>query len=293
MSTSGARIVDRGYQHYAGVRLGLGHAFWTMLRGAILRAMGLRRKLGPVTVLKWLLLLIPYGPVIVFLFLSAGSGAPTPAYPTFYENLGMAYIIFTALVAPDMLCQDRRERVLTLYFAAPITRPLYLLAQWLALTVLLLALTLLPMLVLFAGQAVLSDSVATFLHDRAGDLGRLVLAGGLVGLYYGTFAIAVASFSDRRTYAAGAYVGLLLVTGAAASIVAQGFTFSGHARFALLDLLNLPIRAARWILGEAPESPTVHYVPSVSGWAYVAACLGVTALSLLLAGWRYLRVRDS
>ncbi|MGH2344573.1 MAG: hypothetical protein ACRDG4_05065, partial [Chloroflexota bacterium] len=149
----GARIVDRGYRRYEGRRLGRGHAFRVMLRAGLTRGMGIRRPVRT-KLLPWLLLLVANAPSVISL--AAYEVDPThaslpPAYP---ELLGsgafqILLLLFAAVTAPDLLCPDRRERVLALYFAAPITRTQYALARVGSVMTLLLGLALVPGLVLF------------------------------------------------------------------------------------------------------------------------------------------------
>ena len=63
---TGARIVDRGYQHYTGKRLGTAHAVWAMIRGALQRGLGIRRP-ARTKILPWLLIVAVYVPVLILL----------------------------------------------------------------------------------------------------------------------------------------------------------------------------------------------------------------------------------
>ena len=65
-TSGGARIVDRGYQHYQGTRLGSTHALWVMTRAAMRRAMGIRRS-GRAKIMPWLLMLGAFVPVVITL----------------------------------------------------------------------------------------------------------------------------------------------------------------------------------------------------------------------------------
>jgi hypothetical protein len=184
-----------------------------------------------------------------------------------------------------MLCTDRRERVLSLYFAAPITRLHYIGARCAALIALLLGLTLLPALILFAGYALLANSAADYVRDHAADLGHLAMGGGLFALYYGMLAMAVSSFTDRRAYAGGAFLGLLLVSSAAGNILARRVQFAHHEQFVLVDLLRAPLQTVNWFF----DQPLAF---DVSGWAFLGITLGVMVLSLALVAYRYLRGGD-
>jgi len=288
-SGGGARIVDRGYQHYQGTRLGSTHAFWVMTRAAMRRAMGIRRS-GRAKIMPWLLMLGAFVPVVITLAIRvmtpAGSFTQSPlSYTSTLGSDTLFFILFAGLAAPDLVCADRRERVLALYFAAPITRLQYPLAQLLALVLLLLVMTLGPGLALFIGNTVLADSAAVYLRDHAGDLGHLALAAALMAAFYGALAMAVAAFTDRRAYASGAFLGLMLVSSVAGGIVGQGMRFAGHERFILLDLINLPVQTARWIFGEPLRL-------NLEGWAYLAASLALVAVGLALTAWRYLGGRE-
>ena len=158
--TTAARIVDRGYQHYGGARLGSLHVVWAMTRSALAAGMGIRRPFYA-KILPWALVLLVHVPVIVLLavhVLNRESQTALPSYPELASGaFALLYLLFAAVVGPDMFCPDRRDRVLALYFTSPITRAHYVMARMGALALLLLALTLTPMLCLFVGNALLAS----------------------------------------------------------------------------------------------------------------------------------------
>src|SRR5579871_1624697 len=286
-ASANARIIDRGYQHYDGVRLGQGHSEWVMLRAALLRGLGLRRNFRN-KIMPWLLIIIGFLPPVVILGIQiiVGQALASP-YARLYPRIDVVFILFAGLVAADLICADRRERVISLYFSAPITRLLYVAAQVIGLVLLLLLLTLLPYAILFFGQALLAPAFATFVSDNWTDLRSVLLGGTLIAFFYGTLAMAVASFTDRRTYATGGFLGLVLVTGIAGGLLASPRLqhFSGHEWFSLIDLFNLPINATNWLLGKTAELP-------LDGVAYLWGSLAVIVISLALVAWRYLKVSD-
>ncbi len=290
-----ARIVDRGYQHYTGTRLGPNHGFWVMLRAAMRRILGIRRPTRA-KVLPWLLIVAAYAPVIIILgvrLLIPGSGrAPLPGYSFIISNSisVILFVLFAGLIAPDLLCLDRRERVLSLLFAAPITRLSYVAAQVAALTIVMLLLTLGPALLLYGGNIALADAAGTYVRDHLEDLLHVLASGGLLALYYSAVSLAIASFTDRRPYASGIFLGLMLVSGVVANVllrVSRGASgaSAGQDWFALLDLVYTPLRVVRRLFG-APLYPNLGG-PSIGG-----AVAGITIVSLALIVWRYLRLRD-
>lgn len=292
-----ARIVDRGYQHYGGPRLGQGHAWWVLARASARRGLGIRRSIKA-KILPWLLIVTSLLPVVVLLavrIFGSKAGVKVPTYGSFYDSITVLFLLFAGLIAPDLICPDRRERVITLYLASPLTRLGYVGAQVAALSALLGLLTLLPSLLLFIGNTLLADSAATYFGDHLADLGHIVLAGLLLALFYGSLALAIASFTDRRAYASGAFLGVVLVSATAGSILSEQMHFAGHERFALLNLPQLPIRAVRWLFGDSIDSnasTTALLSGSVDGVAFLVVSAGVIALSIGLFVWRYLQLRD-
>jgi hypothetical protein len=127
---------------------------------------------------------------------------------------------------------------------------------------------------------------ATFVSNNWSDLRSVLLGGALIAFFYGTLAMAVSAFTDRRAYATGGFLGLVLVSSIAGTILASPrLHFSGHERYSLIDLLSMPINATQWLLGKAAELP-------LDGSTYLWGSLIVIVISLLLLGWRYLKVSD-
>src|SRR5579859_27836 len=150
-----AYIADRGYHHYDGVRLGLLHSLWVIIWGAIFRAMGMRRPFRT-KLMPWALLLASYAPAVFVLGIRivAGSLSKTlepsdSVYTSLLLYAQLSVLLFAGLAAPDVLCPDRRERVLSLYFVAPITRLHYILAKLTGIVLLLIAMTVVPVLIYF------------------------------------------------------------------------------------------------------------------------------------------------
>ena len=119
-------VYDRGYRPYDGPRGGRGAATFALYKASIRRALGLRRswrqKVAPFVLL---------GIVTIPAIVNVGIGYVTRDQPlvdrieiiTYREYVGVssALLLFVALVAPDVICPDRRQRVLPLMFARPLT----------------------------------------------------------------------------------------------------------------------------------------------------------------------------
>jgi len=290
--SAGARIVDRGYQHYTGARLGPRHALWVMTGATVRRALGIRMSVRA-KILPWLLILAAFVPAVILLAIRIilHGVAPLPGYDALYNQTSILFVLFAATIAPDLLCPDHRQRVLSLYFAAPITRLHYVGARIIGMILVLLLLTLVPMLLLFSASALLADSAAGYVQSHAGDLWRLVASGGLLALYYGAVALAVSAFTDRHAYATGAYLGLLLVSAAAVGVLLRTLGYKGHEWIELLGLAALPVRAVDLLFAGGGGGGGINNDP-INVWGYLGASLAVIVVSLGLLVWRYVRLRD-
>ena len=122
-----ARILDRGYRRYDGPRRGIGGSITTLVVHSIQRALGLRRTVWA-KVLPFGGALIAYLPAVVFVGVVALVPVDEleadylPSYGDYYGFIITAIMVFVALVAPEVLCTDRRSGMLGKESAAPIAR---------------------------------------------------------------------------------------------------------------------------------------------------------------------------
>ena len=125
-------VYDRGYRPYDGPRGLRGAATFALFKASIRRALGIRRswrqKIAPFVLL---------GVVTIPAVVNVGIGYVTRdridklEIITYRDYVGVssALLLFVALVAPDVMCPDRRQRVLPLMFARPLTGVDYVVAK--------------------------------------------------------------------------------------------------------------------------------------------------------------------
>ena len=89
-----------------------------------------------------------------------------------YVGVSTALLLFVALAAPDVVCPDRRQHVLPLIFARPLTGVDYVLAKVGAITTILFAFSFLPQVVLFVGNMLVSDSALDYFTGNSTCSGR-------------------------------------------------------------------------------------------------------------------------
>jgi len=274
---SDARILDRGYRRYEGPRRGVAGAVGSLARHSALRALGLRRsfwaKLLPLASVG-----IAYVPALVFVGIAAllpdqlrqGSDL-LPSYAGYYGFITAAIVLFVALVGPEVLCPDRRHRMLGLYLASPLTRDTYLVAKVLAVVPVLALVTLGPPLLLLVGLTFADagpDSPGAF----AADLVRIIVGGLVISAAYTAVSLAVASFTDRRPVASAGVILVLLVSSVATVALVAG---GASERLFLLNLGAVPFELVQRIYGERGEMDvaTVELVLANLAWTLGAAAL--------------------
>lgn len=277
-----AQIFDRGYRTYDGVRTGVPGAIKTVVFQSIRAVLGLgrsaRHKVIPVVVI-----LMSFVPAIVFVGLAAllpedlGNDF-LPTYAEYYGFVITALFLFTAFVAPELLCTDRRSGMLGVYLASPLDRTTYLAAKLLAVMSLLAIVTVGPTLLLlialsFEGSG--PDGIVNFFET----LGRIALAGVVVSLYFSAISMAVSSTTDRKGAATATTLGLF-VGSAAVSTALTGFDYSTY--FRLGNLLVLPTELTFRIHSEPGE------------WRNIEASLmwlATIGIIVVCVAWVWLRYR--
>ena len=166
--------------------------------------------------------------------------------------------MFVAITAPDIICPDRRQRVLPLLFARPLTGVDYVIAKVGALFTILFAFSFLPQVVLFVGQALVSNGALDYTRDNADVLWKVPVAVALLAAFYSVLGVAIASLTSRRIVAGASFIGLFLVSSITAGVLTGDVEdkATGSAA-ALINVLGLPLYLRDLVfLGHIdPESP--------------------------------------
>jgi ABC-2 type transport system permease protein len=217
-------VYDRGYRGYEGTRGGRRASRGALFLASIRRALGIRRswrqKVAPAV-----LLAIATVPAIVFVgvgYVTRDTPASDFEWITYRDYVGVStYLLaFVALTAPDIMCPDRRQRVLPLIFARPLTGADYVIAKVGAMFALVFAFGFLPQVVLFIGQMLVSeDGALRYARDNAEVLWQVPIAVAVLAIYYASISIAVSSFTTRRIIAGATIIGALLISGIVSEIL--------------------------------------------------------------------------
>jgi len=287
-SRAGA-VYDRGYRPYQGPRGGRRAAVLALWKASMRRAVGIRRtwrqKFLPASLLA--IVTVPAVVNVGIGYVTRNSPLEDFEFFTYREYVGVssALLLFVAVCAPDVVCPDRRQRVLPLVFARPLTGTDYALAKLAAIATLVFAFGFLPQMLLFAGQALVSRGAFDYVRDNAEVLWQVPVAVAALAVYYAAFALALASLTSRRVVAGATVLGLFLVTSVVAAILDETGALGG--RGGIVNLAGLPLYVRDLIfLGHLDPFEPLGGVPG-AGALVLCAYLTVLTGSVWVLLWRY------
>ena len=284
MTDSGAQIFEQGYRRYEGPRLGQSASIRSLAIHSALRALGLRRtvwaKLLPIATV-----LIAYVPAAIFVGIAAlipdtitRNVEIIPKYADYFGSITAAILLFVAIVGPEVLCSDRKNGMLGMYLASPLTRETYLLAKVLAVLPVLGLVTIGPQLLLLIGRT-LVDAGPNGPGDFVLLLLRAIVSGIVVSALYTAISLAAASLTDRRAVASAGVILLLLVSSGVTNALVENA--NTNKRIYLVNLFLLPFELVHRIYGERGDQPAIQTASLVA--AFIAWVAGAAAIVV----WRY------
>lgn len=273
-------IYDQGYRPYEGRYGGRSEALWTMVWSDFQRALGIKKsgwyKFGLAVLIAFIVI-----PAIIFAFivyfssnLQIGQLEPRVFLSAYYDWTNTWLLILGAMIASDLLCNDRRYRVLPLYLARPIENYDYLLAKSAALFGFLFFVSLVPALGILATKVFLTENAIQFLGTHGRDVGATLLSSLIYPVFYGSFAMAVSSLTVSRNYAAWGAIGIVILSG----LIAAPLYLATHNDY--LSLINFSqivagaknalygVTANEWVrIFDAKIETTL---PSLDPWVYAS-----------------------
>lgn len=280
-------IYDRGYQHYLGKRLGRWHAIWALAVYSIKRAMGIKKS-WTAKVIPIILYLAVVGTVLVVIGIQAFAGDAANDVMSFPDYFSFIYLIqgaFVATIAPEMLCGDRRENVLSLYFSRAITRWDYVIAKLIATAILTMTISTVPAVILWLFRQLLADAPLHALRTNADELLKVIVVGTLIAGLLGCGGLVISSFTGRKSIATAViFVGYAVLEGLVNGLMAAS---SERVRdyLALLSPGRLLNEMALKMFGRWEIADMDH---TGFDWpVYVAAALGWIVLGIVVMAWRY------
>ena len=279
--TTEARVADVAFSRYDGERSGRWAAIWSLARWSALRALGARRswkaKIIPVA-----LTLLAFAPALVILGFRAlfGTSSLTRSvanalpYANYASAISVVILVYSVILIPELVCPDRRDRTLSLYFSTAIGRSDYVIGKILAAVLPLCALTLLPPLLLYVGNLLFAVHPVGYLENHPGDPFRIIGGGLVIAITYGLIGLAISSLTSRRAFAVGGYLAFLAIPTIIGGVLAHALN---ERYLRLLAFAAAPQQTSRGLYPGYTDRGNIS--PGV--WASVSIELIVVAIAVL------------
>jgi ABC-2 type transport system permease protein len=292
-------VFDIGYQRYTGPREGRARARLAVFKDGVRTALGLGRG-ARAKVLPWgfIGILVSVGLIMAMIAGAASRivGAANveqlnlPSHSDLYGITSIILFVFAAVVAPELLCRDRREGVIHLYLVRPLTGSDYIVARWAAFMVVMVAATWLPQFGLLVGLAMGAPAPVDYLREHWLDIPKFLAAGVAMAAYTTTLALLTASFTTRRAYASVFLVGLFVITTPFTTGLASEIGGTAGQWISMFNLTNIPVHVNDLIFGEVSEITEHAPAGAFSGAVLVSWYLAWTLVPGAVLWWRYRRL---
>ena len=320
MTQARGEVFDLGYQHYEGPREGRMRSRKALWVNGVRTALGLGRS-PRAKVLPVLLFIAAMTPAVVLALVASridvlvGPGAEVdlPSHADYYQIVSIILLLFSAIVAPELLCPDRRDGVIHLYLVRPLTATDYVAGRWQAFLSITLAIVYAGQVILFVGLVLAAAEPLDYLRDHWLDVPHFLAAGFVVALFTTTVPLAVSAFTTRRAYAAAFVIALYLISAPVAGVLTACQAEEGgeggeviqiyestdrcetiggdYAKwFALIDIGRIPIHVNDLIFAEQNESQVAKLVRELPPGVSIGWYLLFTAGPGLALWWRYRRI---
>ena len=296
-SGAAGTVFDIGYQRYTGDREGRNRSRRAVFKDGVRAALGLGRGHRAKT-LPWFFIGV-MALIALIMALIAGAAkrlsgpdaaAELPSHSDYYGFASIILYMFAALVAPELLCRDRREGVIHLYLVRPLTGSDYVIARWLAFLVVMLATAWLPQIILFLGLSVGDPLPLEYLSKHWLDAPKFLASGLAMAAYITGIALLTASFTTRRAYAAVFLVGLFAITTPFTAGMAEQIGGKTGQWISMFSLTNIPLHVNDILFGKPSEltedAPARAFGPTVLFFWFLAW----TIIPGAVLWWRYRRL---
>jgi ABC-2 type transport system permease protein len=295
----GGTVFDIGYQSYTGAREGRARGRRAVFKDGIRTGLGLGRG-GRAKILPWSFIGVMCAIGLVMALIAgaadrfAGEGAAEalnlPSHSDFYGIASIVLFVFAAVVAPELLCRDRREGSINLYLVRPITNTDYIAARWSAFMTVMLFAAWLPQVILLFGLSMGDPDPVAYLRANWLDIPRFLASGAAMAAYVTTLAMLTASFTTRRAYASVFLVGLFVITTPFTTGLAQEIGGTAGRWVSMFNLTNIPVHVNDLIFGEVSGITSIAPARELPSWLLVAWYFAWTLIPAGVLWGRYRRL---
>ena len=245
---AGGVVFDIGYQRYAGPREGRRRARLAVYKDGFRKVLGLGRG-AKAKLLPWACILVMVG-ISIIMSAMAGFGqrtlgdlgaemVPGTSHYFYYSIFGLNILfIFAALVAPRLLCPDRRNGTLHLYLVRPLTATDYVRARWAAFLTVMVLVAWVPQFVLLAGRVLGHPEPLAYLDANWTDIPKFLLAGFAIAAMVTSVSMLASGLATRRGYASVLLIAMFVIPNAVTAPFAFNPQLQWVSVFSLGDVLG-------------------------------------------------------
>lgn len=304
MTESTGELFDLGYKRYDGPREGRMRARKAVYANGIRTLLGLGRSPGS-KVLPIIFFIGVMSPAVVMaLIASVAEDVDIPTHADYYQFVSLLLTLFAPIMAPELLCPDRRSGVIGLYLVRPMTSTDYVGARWLAFFSITLLLVYSGQVLLLAGLTLGADNPLDYLQDNWLDIPRFLGAGLVVAVFAATLPLAVSAFTTRRAYATAFAIGIIIFSSLVSDILTEcedhgpgdsagqcePLTRDYAKWFRLINITGVTLHLNDIVFDEDDPSNTPGHISELNN----SIPIGWYALVMLALGfvlwWRYRRI---
>jgi len=292
-------VFDIGYQRYTEVREGRGRSRQAIFKDGVRIALGFGRG-GRAKVLPWFFIAVLSVLGLGFALVAGAAnrlGGPgtaekvhLPSHSDYYGIASIILFVFGAVMAPELLCRDKRDGTINLYLVRPVTGGDYVMARWAALFAVMTVVAWLPQFLLFLGLSAGDPAPIVYLQQHWIDMPRFLLAGAAMALYVTTLSMLTASFTSRRAYASVFLVGLFVITTPFTVGLAQEIGGKAGQWISMFNLTNIPVHVNDVIFGNVSEVTEQAPARKLGSVILVSWYFVWTLVPGAVLWWRYRRL---
>ena len=292
-------VFDIGYQSYTGPREGRQRARLAVYKDGVRAGLGFGRG-SRAKILPWFFIGVLTAIALVMAIVAGAAnrlGGPgsaekinLPSHSDYYGIASIIMFVFAAIVAPELLCRDRREGVINLYLVRPITGSDYVASRWAAFLTIMTAAAWLPQCILFLGLSMGDAAPAQYLAAHWMDVPRFLLAGLALAVYATTLSLLTASFTTRRAYASVFLVGLFVVLVPFTVGLAEEIGGRAGQWISMFNLTNIPVHVNDLIFGQVSDVTEEAPARLLPAWIRIAWFFAWTIVPGTVLWARYRRL---
>jgi ABC-2 type transport system permease protein len=292
-------VFDIGYQRYTGLREGRRRSRRAVFKDSVRTALGFGRG-AKAKVLPWFFISVLAAIGLVMAIVAGAAnrmGGPgtaeragLPSHVDFYGAASIIMFVFAAVVAPELLCRDRREGVINLYLVRPLTGTDYIVSRWLAFFLVMVAAGWIPQLILFLGLSMGDAVPMEYLQKHWLDVPRFMLAGVAMAGFLTTLAMLTASFTTRRAYASVFLVGLVVIMTPFTVGLAEEIDGPVGQWISFFALTNIPVHVNDVIFGSFSDLTEEAPARLFANWIKVTWLIAWTVIPGAFLWGRYRRL---